>query len=552
MNSLLISFTSLIFTLFLTPLFINYLIKSKVVDVPDSRRVNTITVPRMGGLVIFIITFIMIFSFYKDLNSIRFFILGAMAVLFCGIFDDMLGLEWSSKFALQAIAALMLIINLFPKFTHISIFFIDIPTPLNYVILFVFIIGAINSINLLDGLDGLVSGFSMLVFSIVIALAFAANDNFLIILSAALLGSLLGFLKFNAFPAKIFLGDTGSLSLGYFLITTTLLTSIDFNAGDLDLTFPFMALGVPMIDTMKVMSLRMMQKNNPFLPDKTHLHHIIFGNLNHKTTVFVIESFTLVFLIISLYYLMVGKFYALIIFFILAFSLLLIKPILRISSKAEQLSLYTEKFMRIPEAIIGLFKKFLINISSVLIAFIIISLIPVHTTLLKNHLLLLIFVGVVMFVIAVSQQKISTIINDINVFINFTVFFIVTRLSVPFLFEPAENILYLSPATEISFYILSCIIILFILAREKIFRVKEMFLTGIDLTMIVFISLTFIVNNFIKVEMIQHVSRSLVFAFIFYMWYKIIKYIRAESAGYLFYFSFAVPFFSMLLLLIFN
>jgi UDP-GlcNAc:undecaprenyl-phosphate GlcNAc-1-phosphate transferase len=522
-----------------------------VVDVPDERRVNTITVPRMGGLVVFLVAFIMVFSFYKDLNTIRFFIIGSMAILFCGMFDDMLGLAWNSKFALQGIAALFALIFIAPKFDRMYIFFVEIPYPLNYLVLFVFIVGVINSINLMDGLDGLVSGFSLLVFSIIIALSFVGNDNFLIIVSASLLGGLLGFLKFNAFPAKIFLGDTGSLSLGYFLVTATLLTSINFNAGNLDLTFPIMALGVPIVDTIKVMSLRMLQKNNPFLPDKTHLHHIIFGNINHKSTVFVIESFTLVFLIISLYYLMVGKFYSLLIFFFLVFALLMIKPLLRMKSKADELGTYVESFMRIPEVIIGLFKKSLINISTVLIAFIIISLVPVHTTLLKNHILFLMFVGVILFIIAVSQQKISTIVNDINVFINFTVFFIITRLSVPFLFEPAASKLYLSPVTEISFYVLSFIIILFLLAREKIFQTKEMFLTGIDLTMIVFITLTFIVNNFIDYALIQHVSRSLVFAFIFYMWYKIIKYIRVESAGYLFYFSFAVPFFSMLLLLFF-
>ncbi len=172
------------------------------------------------------------------------------------------------------------------------------------IFLLFFIVGGINSINLLDGLDGLASGFSLLVFSIILILSIVADDAFLILLTVSLIGSLLGFLRFNAFPASIFLGDTGSLVLGSFLVIASLKTALNFEQSTLNLTFPTMLLAVPMIDTIKVFIYRIIHKKSPFQADNSHLHHIIYhSNIKHEITVFLIEIFTLIYVLLALFYL---------------------------------------------------------------------------------------------------------------------------------------------------------------------------------------------------------------------------------------------------------
>lgn len=552
MNYLLIFFTSLIFTIFFTPYFIAYLKKSNVVDLPGKRRIHNEVIPRMGGLLIFMMASVMIISFYKDLNSIRLIIISANIILLVGIFDDMLGLEYSIKFLLQTLASVLLLIYLAPRYDSIRLFEVYIPFPFDYVVLVMFILGSINSINLLDGMDGLVSGFSLLVFSIILSLAILSYDTFLLILSCSLMGSIFGFLKFNAFPAKIFLGDTGSLSLGFFLVVASLLTSINYNNGVLDLSFPAMLMAVPVADTVRVMITRIIRGKNPFLPDNTHLHHIISAkNISHKFTVFVIESLTVLFILLALYYIKYDRVVPLALFAFLILLLLFIEPILNRIRPVLRMTRKIEPIRSIPNKYFQYAEKLLIIFSSLMISVIVFSSFPRSSTLNKQVLILFFVIGIILLFLAYGHQKRSRDLSDIYTFINLSAFFTITNLNT----HAVMN--YLMPSIsgnriiEMSYYFLAVIIILFILGGEKLFSVKRMILNGVDLTVVVFILLTIVVNSFIRFDFDNYFSTSFLQAFIFYLWYKVIVTVKSNMANYLFYASFALPF-AAILFLMFN
>ncbi len=551
MNFLLIFFTSLIFTIFFTPYFIAYLQKTKVVDLPGNRRIHTAIVPRMGGLLIFMVVSVMMLTFFDNLNSIRLIIISANIILMIGIFDDILGLDYSAKFLLQTFSTVLLIFYLSPRFTSLSLFGLEIPAPFNYVLLGIFILGSINSVNLLDGMDGLVSGFSLLIFSIILALAIISNDTFLLILSTSLIGGILGFLKYNAHPAKIFLGDTGSLTLGYFLVLTAVLTSINFNNKSLDLTFPIMLLAIPIIDTIKVMSFRIIRKQNPFLPDKTHIHHIInSNNISHKFTVFLIESFTLIFIVIALYYIKVSHLVPTILFFVFVGIVFLIDPILKYIRKFSKWKSKSEVIRVFPVKVVGNMENFLVSLSTILIAVIIILSIPQSSNISSKLLLIFFAMGLVLFLLAYGHQKRSKDISNIYTFLNLAAFFTITNLNSSSVFSITSSDFNLNQMIEISYYILAIIIVLFLIASDKISPVRRVVLNGIDLTVIAFIMLIMIVNSFIKFHFDEFFSISFLEAFIFYLWYKIMISIKTEMTNLLFYGSFALPFLAIVSLII--
>lgn len=303
MYLILVFYANLILTLVLTPFFIIYLTKHEIVDLPGGRRINTYAVPRMGGVLVYMTSILSVLIFYGNLNIIKYFILGSVIIFSLGAVDDVKGVGYKMKFLVQFIAALLLITFLSSEYNTLSFFGLNIPAPFDKVLLTVFIVGVMNAINLYDGLDGLVPGFSLLVSIVTLIIGWQLNDKLVLILSASLIGALIGFLKYNASPAKIFLGDSGSLTLGFFLAATVLLSSRNAGTGNMDLTFSVILLAVPIIDTLKVMLIRLKKHRNIFISDMSHVHHIILHcNVNHKATVFILQGFSLVFAVAAVLY----------------------------------------------------------------------------------------------------------------------------------------------------------------------------------------------------------------------------------------------------------
>lgn len=550
MTYLLVFFTSLIFTVFLTPYLITLLKKINVVDVPGGRRIHTRIVPRMGGLVIFLVVLTMLNTFTSDIYSTSLITLSLLVLLYCGIVDDIIGLNSMVKFGFDIVSAVIMMFYFMPRFDNMVLFGVMIPKMLEYFVLLVFIVGAINSVNLLDGLDGLASGFSLLVFSTVLVFAILYNDALLIILSISLIGSVIGFLRFNAFPATVFLGDTGSLVLGYFLVLTSLMTSLNITRYTLDLTVPVMLLAVPIIDTIKVFFCRIIARKNPFSPDNNHLHHIIISsNIKHEITVFLIEMFAAVFVSLSLMYVTGSKTWATVLFVIFSVLLISVKPFLRLLRNSESYSRLFYRVSTFPSVNITFLKRFFVGMSTGLIFYIIVISFPLKSTLANNELLFLIVTCIVLLLLAYFQQQKTNNIAHINVFLNISIFFIVSKLSLPDIKLPVYyQSVFGKNIHELSFFILVVLLVMFLFARGKILPGRPALLSGIDLIMIVFVLLTFVLNKVLNYDFNCFLSISLLEAFVLYIWYKIIINIKTHLTKLLSYLSYALPLAALLVL----
>ena len=553
MTYLLIFFTCLISTIFLTPYLITFLKKSKVVDYPGGRKIHTEVMPRMGGLIIFLVVIVMLNTFVEDFNSIKLIIVSVTILAFSGIIDDVLGLNSFIKFIIQNISAVIIIIYLEKHYTDVSLFGFTFLSPFDYLILLLFIVGTINSINFLDGLDGLATGFAILIFAVLLVLAIRKEDLFLILLNVTLLGSSLGFLRFNAFPASVFLGDTGSLVLGFFLILSASLTSINYHETVLDLTFPLILLALPLVDTVKVFVLRIIKKRDPFSGDNSHQHHILKKSIvSHEATVFIIELFSLVFIFISLIYLFDRRLEAVILFFVFSGLLLAIHPLLVHISIARAINILLLKIHDFPLSKIFPLIKLSLLFSATLIILISIISFSYKTSLSVKELFFLLVMVAGLLAVAIFQSKKIGNIGQLNVFLNFTIFFIISKLSLPSVFNEEFSMTLITHIHDWSFYVLSANLSITMVLRWKALMTSKLFFSGIDLMMVVLILLTVIVNNILEYDLNYYLSISLLEAFIFYVWYKLVVDIKKTYEYRLTLLSFILPISILIALLVGN
>jgi len=522
--------------------------KLKIVDAPDKRRINTVPIPRMGGLLIYLIVVVSLLSYTTHFKSVISIVIPSFLIFGCGLLDDIIDMKWSVKFLLQFVSAILTVFFLKPLFGSLLIFGITIPSPLDLIVLTIFIVGVINAVNLLDGLDGLASGFSLIIFSTIFALAFIKSNPLLLVLAAAMYGSLIGFLKSNAFPASIFLGDTGSLSLGFFIVISALLTSLDLKPHILDLTFPIILLALPIVDTLKVMTLRILEKKNPFLPDKKHLHHIIYGNhIQHKITVFIIHGFCIIFAFTSLIYYKFSELYAVLIFSFFVLVLICIKQVISFAKKIVFMQIALKKLIAVPSGILHFYKKNFILVSSFIIVSFIISLLPTKPFFDHSSVLFLLGISVMLLCMALLAVKKRRGISDIYVLFNLMIFILYSNFTRT-LIEDLSNNFYLFLDIEKVFLVFFAIgVTFFIVYKDKFIQDGRSFLSGIDLTMFIFIAVAIIAHNLLEIEKLKFAGFDLLVAYLIYIWYKITIVFHAKFTKYIFYTSFALPIFAFLL-----
>ncbi len=538
-----IFFTSLVLTIFFTPLMIDFFKRIKVVDIPgEPRRINTSIIPRMGGILIYFIVMVSTISFFGDLNSIRFFVVASGIIALLGMGDDMFGIKWNHKFIIQFIMSFFLIYFLSQDFDIIHFFGIDLPYPFNYLLLILFIVGAINSINLLDGLDGLVSGFSLMIIFVTFLVGLNTGNKFLLVLSSSLMGTLIGFLKFNAYPARIFLGDTGAYVLGFFLVTATIIASTNTVTRTLDLTFPVILLAVPVLDTLKVMFWRLLKKQNPFIADMSHIHHIIISTIpNHKVTVFIIESIALVFAAVSLFYLRGDKDIALIIFGVFAIPVLFIQHFIRLFRKPVYPPVLRKIYHQFPQIFINAYIKFIVPLIAILSVALLIGLAPVKSNTSDLIILLsILFVGLLFVYSIVNYQK-NRYFNDIIVFFNLMLFLLYSNYTeqINWLFD-VSGIFEISSGSLIIFLILPSVVFFFFF-REKIMQKRVQLFSGIDLIILAFIMLLSVSSNLLPVKQFANANLVIFNSFLLYIFYKVFVILRSKYQPALFYLSFAIP-----------
>jgi len=553
MQYIIISFTALIGTVFITPYIIELLNKIKIIDFPDGgRKVHTSPIPRMGGVIIFTVVNALLFIFFGDINSIRFFIFGAVIIIALGAYDDFFSAGWYLKFIYQIVSAACLLIYLVPKFSALRFFGIEFSVIPAVILLLFFIVGTINSFNLLDGLDGLASGISLLVSTLLFFISLNHINIFLLVLLSSLIGCLTGFLKYNAYPARIFLGDSGSFILGYLTVSSVLIVSINNSNGVLDLTFPVILLAVPIADTLKVLTERLLTGRHPFLADRKHIHHIVFSkNITHKRTVFIITLYSLLFAANAIYYHFYSELYGIIIFLLLTIPLIFANKLLNFIINREKLLIYTRAINRFPQYLINFFKIAVIPIVAVFVLLSFIFLLAVGKNLSAEFLVPSFIIIAVLFIFTLINYRKNKIFTDIIVFFNILLFFIINQTN-SMLYKDFLNLPLLG---NLNFHLLLIAVLFpvvgfFLFFRDRIQLNREMLLTGLDLVIILLIVLLSISSNLIPIAKSYIITDTIFRSYLIYIFYKVLIQVQPKFRLSLHTFSFLVVIASQTLLLI--
>ncbi len=320
---ILVFITAFVVVLYSTPALIKVAILKNLIDLPtEERKIHKRAIPTIGGIIIYAAT---LFSFslwynieelheysliYESVKEFQILIATSLVLFFVGVKDDIIGTAPVKKLFAHVIVGLILILMGNIKITGLhGVFGIEqIPDWGSiFLSLFTYIV-VVNAMNLIDGVDGLAAGVGFLATVFFGTWFVFANEYTLASLSFALSGSLLGFLVFNFSPAKIFMGDSGSLIIGMFIYVLSA-KLIEYPADRLDAfwvnvsnpVFAIAALIYPLTDTLRVFIIRAVKGQSPFSADRNHLHHrLIDCGCSHVKTVIIIYLFTVITVGVSL------------------------------------------------------------------------------------------------------------------------------------------------------------------------------------------------------------------------------------------------------------
>jgi len=281
--------TAFLFALVFTPVAIKIAPKIGAIDIPkDNRRMHTKAMPRFGGMAIYIGTVASMLIFLPYSTRLMGVIVGGTLIFIIGIIDDLKNMPAKMKLAFQILCAFILF-----QFT-VRIDFISNPFGEGYyffpwivslIVTIVWIVGITNTINLIDGLDGLAGGVAFIASISIAYTAFIHGRTEISMAMLAIAGSALGFLPFNFNPAKIFMGDGGSLFLGFMLAGLSVMSPMK-SATMVATVVPVLVLGLPIFDTAFAILRRLINRRPIMEADKGHLHHRIMAvGLGQKRTV---------------------------------------------------------------------------------------------------------------------------------------------------------------------------------------------------------------------------------------------------------------------------
>lgn len=293
-------------------------------DIPNQRKVHKVPMPRLGGLGIyfgFLIGYMIFGTPSALMNSI---LIGSFIIVLTGVVDDIKPLSASTKFVGQLVSAIIVVFYGNLVMHDLSAFGIIIKFGiLAYPLTIFFILGCINCINLIDGLDGLASGISAIYFLTIGIIATMQNKFGLdCVLTFVMLGSTLGFLLYNFNPASIFMGDSGSMFLGFMIAIIALLGFK--NVTMTSLIIPLLLIAIPILDTVFAILRRSIKGQSISLPDKYHIHHQLLNrNLSQKSTVLIIYLIDILFAIASIVYFLKDRILGYIIYGILILIVLI-------------------------------------------------------------------------------------------------------------------------------------------------------------------------------------------------------------------------------------
>lgn len=315
---LLMIFSTFCFSVVLVPIFKKVAFHIGAIDYPNQRRLNKEPMPTIGGLAVFFSFLLGYLIFGRGTVEMISILVACFVILIVGLIDDIKPI--SAKYQLLGQSIAVLIIILYGKITidHFTILGLDLifPTPINYLVTLIFMLGIINAIDLSDGMDGLSSGISIIYFFTILIIAMLLNmaGNIDTVISILMIGALLGFLVYNFPPAKIYIGDSGSNFMGLMVATTAL---YGFKLATFtSLIIPLLILATPIIDVLFSIIRRGLKKKNPFTtPDKEHLHHqLLKMKFSTKASLAVIYTINFGFSLASILYAIDAIKYALVLY----------------------------------------------------------------------------------------------------------------------------------------------------------------------------------------------------------------------------------------------
>ncbi|MDE6280939.1 MAG: undecaprenyl/decaprenyl-phosphate alpha-N-acetylglucosaminyl 1-phosphate transferase, partial [Oscillospiraceae bacterium] len=261
-----------------TPLVKALSVKMGAVDVPkDGRRMHDHPIPRMGGLAIFfgfVVSMLLFVSLDMEKKGM---LLGTVIIVVLGILDDKYALPAKPKFLVQIAAALIAVLagNRIDVLSNPNVFSSNPVWQLGwlaYPVTVVWIVAITNSVNFIDGLDGLACGVSTISAATMLVIALLVSEQDVAVMMAALAGACIGFLPYNFNPAKIFMGDTGSTFLG-FVMATVSVNGMFKQYTIISFVVPFLMLGLPIFDECFAVIRRLSRGQSPMAPDRGHVHH---------------------------------------------------------------------------------------------------------------------------------------------------------------------------------------------------------------------------------------------------------------------------------------
>ena len=331
LDVLLTGSVSFIITFLAIPIVIQIAEQKKLYDLPDQRKIHSRLVPSLGGIGIFggfILSALISISSSQN-PEFQYFFAAAIVIFFLGLKDDLIVLSASKKFIGQVIAAAIIIHLGGIRITSMHGLFgvTEMPEAFSIALSYLTIIVVINSFNLIDGIDGLAGSLGLLTMCVFGIYFFFAGMPAYALMAFAMSGSLIAFLIFNYHPAKIFMGDSGSLMIG---LVNSILVIKFIGVADLasaaiplasSVAIGFAILMLPLLDTLRVFSIRIAKGCSPFTPDRNHVHHLLLEKgFKHSEITLLCLGLNVCFILFAYFGRAMGPTYLLLSMLILAFS----------------------------------------------------------------------------------------------------------------------------------------------------------------------------------------------------------------------------------------
>jgi UDP-GlcNAc:undecaprenyl-phosphate GlcNAc-1-phosphate transferase len=292
------------------PILIELAKSKQLVDVPDARKIHTDPVPRFGGIGIFagfLFSLLLSVSINNNFLEFQYLIAAFLIVFFLGVGDDIMILSPLKKFIGQLAASCILIVkgHLLINNLHGFLGIEAIPVFISYMLTYFTIVVIINAINLIDGVDGLAGSLSLISTLFFGSWFYINGDLSYSLIAFTLSGSIVAFLYYNFNPAKIFMGDAGSLMLGLInaILVIRFINTAPMAANFAASASPAVGFGlllIPLMDTLRVFCVRLSQKRSPFFPDRNHIHHLFLDKgFSSRATTLILASLSFVFSLLS-------------------------------------------------------------------------------------------------------------------------------------------------------------------------------------------------------------------------------------------------------------